>query len=315
MRDFWELPPEEELVYSGPDWLLLVLDRYDDLMAALVVVIRDTGGLPLLMACRTLAHCHDATESEALACLEGIRMGAVWPDREFVVEMLRLEGPNRSVIAPIIHDTQLEADHLSRVDIIPEQLYSPPTTVQSCGVHDTRTCRQSDALQREERIGRAANNIAKLPYPTNRRFLGVHRLHASRSECMLAARVSAGAESGGSSARVPSIDLPAFIYTYYAFGSQKRSMRRIRLEKAMDREHRSLSGLSSRCLAGHACQTVTTSELPRTADMTRAPRLYMSALISRSMVHLHERDLRIHAGNFIIVVATSNWSDGIEEAL
>ncbi|KAF8672268.1 hypothetical protein HU200_049465 [Digitaria exilis] len=173
MRDFWELPPEEELVYSGPDWLLLVLDRYDDLMganlllliwrcwnvrngvlmagesvsvggsvnfllrysdtllqtrqqvtspvsrhgrksrtgrrwcrpvnttpkinvdgafvaetgaAALVVVIRDTGGLPLLMACRTLAHCHDATESEALACLEGIRMGAVWPDREFVLE-------------------------------------------------------------------------------------------------------------------------------------------------------------------------------------------------------------------------------------
>nr|CAB3502335.1 unnamed protein product [Digitaria exilis] len=27
MRDFWELPPEEELVYSGLDWLLLSVGK------------------------------------------------------------------------------------------------------------------------------------------------------------------------------------------------------------------------------------------------------------------------------------------------
>ncbi|KAF8694211.1 hypothetical protein HU200_038341 [Digitaria exilis] len=29
MRAHWPLPVEEELVFSGPDWLLLLLDRYD----------------------------------------------------------------------------------------------------------------------------------------------------------------------------------------------------------------------------------------------------------------------------------------------
>lgn len=223
MRAHWELPVEKELINSGPDWLLLILDRYgvqtganflmliwrcwnvrnnvlmagecisiegsviflsrymdalvqvrqqetsqeargkqitnkagldnrhgrrlkprkrwcrlaEDILkinvdgafvshtgaAALGVVIRNMEGAPMLMACRTLANCRDAEEAEALACLDGIRMGAVWPEREFVMEtdcaqvleMLRMAGVNRSVYASIIHDTLLEAAQLSRV--------------------------------------------------------------------------------------------------------------------------------------------------------------------------------------------------------
>ncbi|KAF8779204.1 hypothetical protein HU200_002881 [Digitaria exilis] len=29
MRDIWELPKEADLAHSGPDWLLLLLDRFD----------------------------------------------------------------------------------------------------------------------------------------------------------------------------------------------------------------------------------------------------------------------------------------------
>lgn len=210
MRDQWALPKEEELVWTGPDWLLLLLDRYDGqtrmnfLMllwrcwsvrnsvlqagecisikgsvcflsrylfslqqvrppppgdnrgkqpmgapvahpttaaktskkwsapigeilkinvddafiletgeAAVGVVIRDKEGQPMLMACRKLSHCRDAEEAEALACLEGIRMGTRWPERDFimeadnalVIEKLRTGGMHRSVVAPIIRDT------------------------------------------------------------------------------------------------------------------------------------------------------------------------------------------------------------------
>lgn len=54
--------------------------------AALGVIIRDKNGMPLVMACRTLIHCSDAEDVEALACLEGIRIGAIWPDRDFSLE-------------------------------------------------------------------------------------------------------------------------------------------------------------------------------------------------------------------------------------
>lgn len=32
MRDHWDLPVEEEIRQSGPEWLLLLLDRYDHLV-------------------------------------------------------------------------------------------------------------------------------------------------------------------------------------------------------------------------------------------------------------------------------------------
>ncbi|KAF8667264.1 hypothetical protein HU200_052933 [Digitaria exilis] len=51
--------------------------------AAIGVMIRDDEGQPLLMACRKLYHCRDAEEAEAPACLEGVRMGARWQDKDF----------------------------------------------------------------------------------------------------------------------------------------------------------------------------------------------------------------------------------------
>lgn len=34
MRDLWELPGEEDLIHLGPDWLLLLLDRYEGQICA-----------------------------------------------------------------------------------------------------------------------------------------------------------------------------------------------------------------------------------------------------------------------------------------
>ncbi|KAF8649424.1 hypothetical protein HU200_064324 [Digitaria exilis] len=172
MRDQWLLPREEDLVLSGPDWLLMLLDKIDDQVrdnfllliwrcwnvrnnvlmagesilvegsiiflsrywdallqirqqtraeddrgkmtkarkkwsppvgeglkinvdgayigetgaAVLGVIIRDSTGKPVLMAARLLSHCGDAETTEALACLEGLRMGARWADRDIVLE-------------------------------------------------------------------------------------------------------------------------------------------------------------------------------------------------------------------------------------
>ncbi|KAF8657506.1 hypothetical protein HU200_060068 [Digitaria exilis] len=82
MRDIWELPKKADLVHSGPDWLLLVLDS-------------------------------DAECVEAMACLEGIRIGVKWPDRDFILESdnaslidkLRMGGINKPLVAPVIHNT------------------------------------------------------------------------------------------------------------------------------------------------------------------------------------------------------------------
>lgn len=88
--------------------------------AAIGVAIRDKDGQPLLMACRRVFHCQDAEEAEALACLEGVRMVARWPDQDFVleagnalvVEKLKIRGIDRSIVAPVIHDTQHEGELL-----------------------------------------------------------------------------------------------------------------------------------------------------------------------------------------------------------
>ncbi|KAF8661039.1 hypothetical protein HU200_057134 [Digitaria exilis] len=196
MRGQWELPEEDDLIYTGPDWLLLILDRYGEqtrvnflmliwhcwsvrngvLMAgerisiegsliflsryitsllqirqqvpasddrskqkqlhkrwtppadsklkinvdgasivetgeaAAGIAIRDQEGKPLLMSCRRLAHCRDAEEAEALACLEGVKMGARC--NVSVIEKLKVEGVDRSVVAPILLDTLHEKAHL-----------------------------------------------------------------------------------------------------------------------------------------------------------------------------------------------------------
>ncbi|KAF8775985.1 hypothetical protein HU200_004006 [Digitaria exilis] len=77
--------------------------------AAVGVVIRNKDGTPLLMACRKVVHCRDAEEIEALACLEGSRMGASWADCSFilesdnasVIEKLKMREWQRSNVAPV----------------------------------------------------------------------------------------------------------------------------------------------------------------------------------------------------------------------
>jgi ribonuclease HI len=54
--------------------------------AAIGVIVRDARGNPLLTAWRTLRWCHDAEEAEAMACLEGLRAAARWPDRVIILE-------------------------------------------------------------------------------------------------------------------------------------------------------------------------------------------------------------------------------------
>ncbi|KAF8653465.1 hypothetical protein HU200_062210 [Digitaria exilis] len=81
--------------------------------AAVGVVIRNKDGTPLLMACRKVVHCRDAEEIEALACLEGSRMGARWADCSFILESdnasvivkLKMREWQRSNVAPVILDT------------------------------------------------------------------------------------------------------------------------------------------------------------------------------------------------------------------
>lgn len=90
------------------------------------MVIRDGAGQPRLMSCRSILHCTDADQAEALACLEGIRIGAKWSDRDFVLEsdcvnvlnMIREKGINRSLVAPIILDVEKELVSLKSVEFV-----------------------------------------------------------------------------------------------------------------------------------------------------------------------------------------------------
>lgn len=226
MRDQWLLPGEEDLLLSGPDWLLLLVDKIDDQVrdnflmliwrcwnvrnsvlmagesisvegsviflsrywaallqirqqapagddrgkqkmypeprpsaspgmakarrrwsppvgegmkinvdgayivetgaATLGVIIRDSSGKPVLMDARQLSHCGDAKAAGALACLEGLKMGARWADRDMileadnvgVIEKLRKGGTDRSVVAPFIHDALQEMRMLRRVEFV-----------------------------------------------------------------------------------------------------------------------------------------------------------------------------------------------------
>jgi ribonuclease HI len=91
--------------------------------AALGVIIRDRQGQHLLSAWRCLSHCRDAEEAEALACLEGVRLASKWPDRRVVLESdcitvvakLHAGAKDRSLLAPIIHDTLQNAGMLKEV--------------------------------------------------------------------------------------------------------------------------------------------------------------------------------------------------------
>lgn len=94
--------------------------------AALGVIIRDWLGLPVLMAGRILLHCRDVEEAEAMACLEGIRMGARWPEKDVilesdcatVIEKLSLSEIDRSLVAPVIRDALREKSHLKSLRIV-----------------------------------------------------------------------------------------------------------------------------------------------------------------------------------------------------
>lgn len=85
--------------------------------AALGVVVKDKEGQPLLMACPKLHHCSNSETAEAQACLEGVCLGSRWPDKSFILEAdnasvitkLKMGGVDRSLVAPIIHDTLHEA--------------------------------------------------------------------------------------------------------------------------------------------------------------------------------------------------------------
>jgi ribonuclease HI len=77
------------------------------------VVPRDNEGNPKLMAWCMLSRCRDPEETEALACLEGILLAEHWPpdvqvvlesDCSTVVEKIKSQAADRSVIDAIIHD-------------------------------------------------------------------------------------------------------------------------------------------------------------------------------------------------------------------
>ncbi|RCV42220.1 hypothetical protein SETIT_9G199100v2 [Setaria italica] len=94
--------------------------------AAVGVIVRYGEGHPLLTDWRWLRQCRDAEEAEALACLEGIRMASRWPDRAVILESdcstvigkLRVEGLERSLVAPIILDIRGDASHLQGVSFV-----------------------------------------------------------------------------------------------------------------------------------------------------------------------------------------------------
>ena len=45
MREFWALPAENMLTFNGPEWLLLLMDRLDRVVAAQLLLILWGHGL------------------------------------------------------------------------------------------------------------------------------------------------------------------------------------------------------------------------------------------------------------------------------
>nr|ABB47654.2 hypothetical protein LOC_Os10g29450 [Oryza sativa Japonica Group] len=58
------------------------------------IIVRDCRGLVLLAACKKLPRCSSATQAEALACLEGVRLATNWIHMPII-----LESDNADVVA------------------------------------------------------------------------------------------------------------------------------------------------------------------------------------------------------------------------
>jgi ribonuclease HI len=54
--------------------------------AAVGIIAGDERGRPLFALWRLLNQCRDVEEAEATACLEGIKLGQHWPDRQIILE-------------------------------------------------------------------------------------------------------------------------------------------------------------------------------------------------------------------------------------
>jgi hypothetical protein len=80
--------------------------------AAAGVIARDDEGRALAATWKCLVHCRDAEEAETWACLEGVRLARLWPDRQVCIESdcaqvigkVLLKKLDRSLVAPIISE-------------------------------------------------------------------------------------------------------------------------------------------------------------------------------------------------------------------
>jgi ribonuclease HI len=118
-EDLWWVPPDARAIKINADGAFNKESR----RAAVGVIAQDKEGQPLLAFWSSIAHCRDAEEAEALACLEGIVLGRRWPDHEMILESdcsqlvdkLQAKDRDRSLVAPIICDILKESSSLVSV--------------------------------------------------------------------------------------------------------------------------------------------------------------------------------------------------------
>jgi ribonuclease HI len=90
---------------------------------AIGAIATDAGGQPLSALWSCLHSCRDAEEAEAMACLEGVKLGRRWPDCPIVLESdcsqiidkLQAGSLDRSLVAPIVCDVVMECSLLLSV--------------------------------------------------------------------------------------------------------------------------------------------------------------------------------------------------------
>jgi ribonuclease HI len=111
-------PPAEQVIKINTDGAFRKTGH-----AATGVIARNSSGCLLAATWSRLAHCRDAEEAEARACLEGVMLAQQWPDSPVCVETdcaqvirkLLAKNMDRSLVSPIISDILEEGSKLQSV--------------------------------------------------------------------------------------------------------------------------------------------------------------------------------------------------------
>lgn len=77
----WQFPPEGVAKMNVDAGF-----RQDTGEASVGIIIRDCRGLVLFAACKRLPRCNFATQAEAMACLEGVRMATEWVHMPIILD-------------------------------------------------------------------------------------------------------------------------------------------------------------------------------------------------------------------------------------